>query len=131
MSSLIEKIFDRTFASDQEITDELVEFYKKNPDELDLIIEEEEFHAGFLYFFFWLGLIVTIIPRTIQALFNDHISEFVKIVILDLISEVGIAIFGGTLVAYFIEFLQKKQFEKNKEFRRKVKQRIQESSASN
>ena len=125
MKSIADNIYERTFASEQEITEELVDFYEKNPEELDLIIEEEEFHAGFLMFFFVLGLVMTIASRVILVSLKDYMNEFIEIVVLDVISEIGIAIFGGTLVAYFIEFLKHKQFKKNQKFRELIKRKIE------
>ena len=125
MKSITDKIYERTFASEQEITEELVDFYEKNPEELDLIIEEEEFHAGFFRFFFISGLALTIIARIMLVLLKGSINEFIEVVVLDVISEVGIAIFGGALVAYFIEFLKHKQFKQNQDFRDKIKRKIE------
>lgn len=124
MKSIIDKIYDRTFASEQEITEELVDYYESNPEELDLIIEEEEFHSGFLKFFFALGLALTLTSRVLIVSLKGYINEFIEVVVLDVISEIGIAVFGGALVAYFIEFLKHKQFEKNQGFRNSIKRKI-------
>ncbi len=125
MSHIVDNLFERTFASEQEITEELLDFYEKNPKELDLIIEEEGFHYGFLMVFFILGLLLTVIARVVQVSLEDYFSEFFKVVVLDVISEVGIAIFGGTLVAYFIEYLGHQQHQKNKAFRNKIMQKLE------
>ncbi|MEL6667680.1 MAG: hypothetical protein AAFP08_01845 [Bacteroidota bacterium] len=126
MKSIIDKIYDRTFASEQEITKQLVEYYESNPEELDLIIEEEEFHSGFLKFFFAFGLALTLTSRVLIVSLKGYINEFIEVVILDVISEIGIVIFGGTLVAYFIEFLKHKQFKKNQDFRNAINRKIEE-----
>lgn len=128
MKSLIDKIYERTFASEQEITNELIDFYEKNPKELDIIIEEEDFQSGFLIVFFILGLFITVVARVIQVTLKDYLNEFIEVVLLDVISELGIAIFGGTLVAYFIEFLRHKQFQKNQKFRKEIQRRIKEKA---
>lgn len=130
MNKLIDNLYERTFASEQEITDELLDFYEKNPKELDLIIEEEGFHYGFLLVFFFLGLFLTIIARVMQVTLKDYLNEFMEVVVLDVASEIGIAIFGGTLVAYFIEYLGYKQFEKNKAFRKKITLKLKERKES-
>lgn len=125
MMKVINKLLERTFASEQEITEKLIDYYEKNPNELDLIIEEEQFHAGFLWFFFVLGLGFTLVARILQVTFKAYLNEFIEVVVLDVLSEIGIAIFGGTLVAYFIEFLKHKQFKRNQEFRNKIKEKIE------
>ena len=109
------------FADTQEITEEVIQHYEKNPDELDLIINKEYFNAWYLGMIFALGLTLTIAARVVQFFFGGSFGEFVNTVVLDVISEVGIAIFGGAIVAYLIEFLNKKQFQSNIKFRRDVK----------
>ncbi len=49
-----------------EVTDKLVEYYQLNPQELDLIIDKEDFHIRFLLFFFSLGLVLTIGSRVLE-----------------------------------------------------------------
>ncbi|MEO0333734.1 MAG: hypothetical protein AAF223_19015, partial [Bacteroidota bacterium] len=57
--------------------------------------------------------------------------DFVNTVILDVISELGIAIFGGAVVAYIIEFLKKRQYQKNIKFRNQVKKILEKSQDKN
>ena len=114
------------FSDNQEITEEIIDYYEKNPKELDLIINKEYFHVVFLGIFFILGLFITIAARMVQYYFSEDLGEFVNTVILDVISELGIAIFGGAVVAYLLEFLSKRQYQQNIKFRKQVKQKLEE-----
>ncbi len=109
------------FPENYEITEETIEYYEQHPDELDLIIDKEHFHAIYLGMFFVVGLVLTIAARVVQYAYGEALGEFVNTVILDIISELGIAIFGGAVVAYLIEFLNKRQYQQNIKFRREVK----------
>ena len=102
------------------VTDEVVEYYKNNPKELDLIIDKEEFNINFLSFFFLLGITITIGARVLKFFFQDAWGSFINDVVLDVLSELGIAIFGGAVTAYFLEFLQKKQYEENVRYRAEI-----------
>lgn len=108
------------------VTDETVEYYRKNPKELDLIIDKEEFNISFLSFFFLIGITLTIGARILKFFFKDAWGAFINDVILDITSEIGIAIFGGAVTAYFLEYLQKKQYEENVRFRAEIIKRIKE-----
>ena len=108
------------------VTEEVVEYYRKNPNELDLIIDKEEFNVRFLSFFFLMGMIITIGARVLKFFFKDTWGAFINDVILDVTSELGIAIFGGAVTAYFLEFLQKKQYEENVRYRAEIIKRIKE-----
>ncbi len=115
----------KIFPDDQEITEELIAFYEKNPEELDLIINKEYFHIGFLSFFFVLGLIITVLAGVLRFFFSSSLGMFINDVVLDIIYELGIAIFGGAVVALLIEFLNRRQYQQNINFRKKIKREIE------
>ena len=48
------------FPTDQKITEEVIQHFEKNPDELDLMINKEYFNAMYLGLIFVLGLGITI-----------------------------------------------------------------------
>ena len=108
------------------VTPEVIAYYREHPDQLDLIVDKEHFHKKFLYFFFVLGLILTIGSRILGVVFKD---EYLHSLLFDVMSELGIAIFGGAVTAYFIEFLKNKQFQQNIEYREKIRQAIEELEA--
>lgn len=126
---LANKLTSIFYSSELDISDELVEYYKENPDDLDLIVDKEHFNSSFLGFFFILGLIITIGARIVQYFFGDFCGDFINNVILDVLSEVGIAIFGGAIVAYLIGYLKENQYEQNMRFRSEIKDRLEEQEA--
>ncbi|MEL7118642.1 MAG: hypothetical protein AAFO07_04355, partial [Bacteroidota bacterium] len=91
-----------------------------------LIINKENFNAVFLGIFFFMRLIITIAARIVQYYFGEDMGELMNTVILDIISELGIAIFGGAIVAYLLEFLSKRQYQQNVKFRKQVKLKLEE-----
>jgi hypothetical protein len=117
---------DRVIPDNQEIPEDVVRYYEENPDDLDLIINQEEFNAVFLSIFFGIGMITTVGARMVAYYFGDSLGEFINSVVLDVISEIGIAIFGGAVVAFLIETQNKKQFQQNVRFRRRVKALLEE-----
>lgn len=118
---LIRRLENVIFPDSQKITEEVILHYEKNPDELDLVINKEYFHAAYLGIIFLVGIGMTFSARVIAFLYGDFLGDFINTLVLDVISEVGIAIFGGAIVAYLIEFLNKKQFQRNIKFRREIK----------
>ena len=118
---LLDQLNRMVFPDSQEITEEVILHYEKNPDELDLIINQEHFNVVYLGLIFILGIVITISARLTSYFYGDSLGDFFNSVILDVISELGIAVFGGAIVAYLIEFLNKKQFQQNIKFRREMK----------
>ncbi len=119
-------IFDNLFLDKLVINEEVIEYYRRNPDELDLIIDKEHFDNKFLGYFFFLGLSITIGSRVLAYFFEDIWGKFMNDVVLDVSSELGIAIFGGAVVAYLLGSLQKKQYNENIAFRNAIKARLEE-----
>lgn len=110
-----------------EITDELIEHYRTNPKDLDLIIDKEYFYGRFIKFFFVLGIIITVLSRVLKFVFADTWASFINEVVLDIFSELGIAIFGGAITTFLLEKLNQKQYEQNIAFRKEILDRIEQS----
>lgn len=125
--SISKKIIEESLLGEKPVvTDEVVEYYRKNPNDLDLIIDKEYFHSRFIKFFFVIGLLITTISRVLKFLFHNTWVEFINDVVLDVFSELGIAIFGGAITAYILERMKQKQYEDNVKFRNEVIDRIKE-----
>lgn len=122
---LDEKIFSNALWGEKtEITDKIVKFYKENPQELDLIIDKEFFYGKFIRFFFMIGIVLTVVSRLLKFLFEDTWAAFVNEVVLDIFSELGIAIFGGAITAFLLKTLKQKQYKENTAFRKEILRRI-------
>ncbi|MEO1053416.1 MAG: hypothetical protein AAFX87_22470 [Bacteroidota bacterium] len=123
---LLDRLNRMIFPDSQKITEEVILHYERNPDELDIIINKEYFNVVYLGVIFILGIAMTVSARIISYFYGDSLGDFVNTVVLDIISELGIAVFGGAIVAYLIEFLNKKQFQQNVKFRREMKSIIEQ-----
>lgn len=122
---LEDKVFDNALWGEKtEITDEIVQFYKDHPDELDLITDKEYFYGKFIKFFFVIGIIITVVSRLLKFVFEDTWASFINEVVLDIFSELGIAIFGGAITAFLLESLRQRQYKENTAFRKEVLKRI-------
>jgi len=123
---LSDKIKYVIFPNREKVTEKVLDYYEENPDELDLIIDKEHFNVIFLGIFFILGNLITFTARTISYFYGKELGTFINTVVLDVISEVGIAIFGGAVVAYLIEFLNKREYQQNLKFRNEIKAKLKE-----
>ncbi len=119
----MEKVFNKSIKH-PEITEDVVNFYRENPNELDLLIDKEDFNIKFLNYFFILGISLTVGSRVLSQMFGALWGKFINHVVLDVASEVGIAIFGGAITAFLLEYLKKKQYEENIAYRNEIKKRL-------
>ncbi len=122
---------DELFVEQREVTDEVVAYYRKHPEELDLIIDKEQVHSGFLFYAFMIGIAITVMCRVLAYAFGDVWGEFINNVVLDVGSELGIGIFGGAFTAYLFETLQQKQYKENVAFRNAIKVRLATETEQN
>jgi hypothetical protein len=109
------------------VTDELVEYYRKHPEELDLIIDKEYFYGRFIRFIFILGIFITVLSRVLKFVFEDTWAAFINEVVLDIFSELGIAIFGGAITNFLLQKLNQKQYQQNIALRKEILHRIKQS----
>lgn len=103
-----------------------IDYFEENPEKLDLIVDKETIHKRHLNFFGAVSLILIVGVRTLNYFFGEQWGDFVGNVVLDVISEFGIALLGGVVTVYFLEVLQKKQYEENILYREEVLRRIEE-----
>jgi hypothetical protein len=96
-----------------------------------LIIDQEYFYGRFIRLFFILGVGVTVISRILKYAFEDTWASFINEVILDIFSELGIAIFGGAITTFLLEKMNQKQYEQNIELRKEILKRINSKSINN
>ena len=113
MSLKYKIIYDAIWGEETQITDEIVEYYQKNPRDLDLILDKEHFYGRFIKLVFFLGIVLTVLSGTLKFYFEDYWSEFISDVILDVFSEMGIAMFGGAITTFLLEKLNQKQYERS------------------
>jgi hypothetical protein len=112
------------------VTDELVEYYRVHPEELDLIIDKEYFYGRFIRFIFILGIVITVLSRVLKFIFDDTWAAFINEVVLDIFSELGIAIFGGAITNFLLQKLNQKQYEQNIALRKEILDRIRQSNSN-
>ncbi len=127
MSLKYKIIYDAIWGEETQITDEIVEYYQKNPRDLDLILDKEHFYGRFIKLVFFLGIVLTVLSGTLKFYFEDYWSEFISDVILDVFSEMGIAMFGGAITTFLLEKLNQNQYERNISLRQEIIARINQS----
>ena len=108
----------------QKITDEDIEFYRNNPEELELIVNKEVLQLSTLSYFFVVAIIISIASKVLPYFFEDVWGRFMNEVVFDLVFEFGVALLGGVVTAFFLEILQKKQYEQNVCYRARILAKI-------
>jgi len=112
------------------ITPEVLSYYEKHPEEIELITDREEIQMGIIRSFFVLALILVAGAKVLTYFFKGKTPNFWIDVVLEVVFEVGNAIMGGVLAAFIMERLQKKQYEKNVRYKREVLRLLKERAAN-
>ncbi len=115
-----DELTDYLLNKPKQITESVLDFYEKNPEELNMISNREEIQLGILKYFFIVSIVLIAGSRTIIYLFGENLTNYFTEVVFEVTFEVGNAILGGVLAAFLIERLQKKQYEKNIRYKREV-----------
>ena len=106
------------------ITDELVAYYRQNPDEIEKIENEGRVHRLVLPIGFTAGLILVFFSKIIG--FYDWFGEalFFNEVVVDLLFELGVAIWGGVVTTAFLEVIENREKKAYERYRRALLLRI-------
>lgn len=94
-----------------EITQDEINYYKKNPDEIALINNATKIRYKYLSYAFILGFILVVISKLVGPMFAPLISSFWSDVMKDLSFELGVALWGGAITTYIIELHAKREEE--------------------
>lgn len=115
-------------ADETKVTDEEVDYFRKNPDQIDEITAPVNVHKIFL----WVGILLGILSVMFSKfLFFSGILDAwhpgVKEFIIDIIFEIGVALIGAAVTAYLLGILLNKQQENATKWRAELRRRIGES----
>ena len=111
------------------ITEEEVEFFKENPEELEDMTSTLTAKKLYLTLATLLGLFLvafSILFRFYPLINDGMIHSF----IIDLAFEGGVALWGAAITVYLLEIVLEKQHEINSSYRREVLKRIKEKSGN-
>lgn len=107
-----------------EPTEEQVHFFRKHPKDLDVIFNRETVKLRMIGWMLLLAFILVAGSKVITYFYGDALNPFVSDVIVDLLFEFGAALLGGAVTVFFIEILQKRQFQENLLLRKEIERRI-------
>jgi len=114
-----------------EVTDEEIAYFSDHPDEIEEYAAPLSIHKYFLWSGVLLGSICVAVSKvlkfsTLLALMHDAVREFM----IDIVSEVGVALIGAAVTAYLLGILLNRQQEIAVKWRFDIRQRIQELNTS-
>jgi len=117
------KLFFKT--SPKDVTDEEVAYFREHPDEIDEITAPINIHKHFLWLGLLLGTVLVGISKALNysvilAVLRQGAREFV----VDIVSEVGVALIGAAITAYILGIVLNKQQENAAEWRVEIRRRI-------
>ncbi len=117
------KLFFKT--SPKDVTDEEVAYFREHPDEIDEITAPINIHKHFLWLGLLLGTVLVGISKALNysvilAVLRQGAREFV----VDIVSEVGVALIGAAITAYILGIVLNKQQENAAEWRAEIRRRI-------
>lgn len=110
-----------------EVTDEEIAYFSDHPDEIEEYAAPLSIHKYFLWSGVLLGSICVAVSKVLKfssllALMHDAVREFM----IDIVSEVGVALIGAAVTAYLLGILLNRQQEIATKWRIDIRQRIEE-----
>lgn len=112
----------------KEVSEEEVEYFRANPDQIDEVSSPLTLHKLFL----WFGLIVGVVLIGLSKLFG-HSNVFgfmhpgVEEFIVEVVFEIGVALMGAAIVTFMIGIVLNQQQASAKRWRKEIRKRIARS----
>ena len=130
-TAIRDKIFLKLFVKDKfTITQEEINYFRKHPDEIDEITAPLNVHKFFLLIGILLGVLMVAGSKAIKfssiLYFQEGLfEEFV----VDIIFEIGVALIGAGVTAYFLGILLNMQQENATKWRDEIRKQIRETDS--
>ena len=123
-----DKLFLKLFwDNSSKVSQEEVEYFANNPDEIDEFTTPLNIHKIFLT----IGIMLGIVLVTFSKLIKYNVLEFfetklINEIIIDLVFEIGIALIGAAVTAYLLGVLLNRQQSNAKKWRNELRKKIKQ-----
>jgi hypothetical protein len=128
-TAIRDKIFLKLFVKDKfTITQEEINYFRKHPDEIDEITAPLNVHKFFLLIGILLGVLMVAGSKILKfssILYFQH--GFFEEFVVDIIFEIGVALIGAGVTAYFLGILLNMQQENATKWRDEIRKQIRET----
>ncbi len=123
--SVMEILWERGFAPTARVTKEDIAYFREHPDQIDDVAAPMNLHKLFLAGGVTVGVALVAVSKLLA-----HTSAFaglptgVEEFLVDIVFEIGVALVGGAIVAYFLGVVLNQQQRSARAWRRELRRRI-------
>ena len=126
-----ERIFLKLFLKDKptEVTDEELEYFRNNPDQIDEISAPVSIHKLFL----WAGTLLGVVFVGLSKMMKfqpvlEYLPEGLREFGVDIVFEIGVALIGAAVTAYILGILLDQQQQNAARWRAEIRRRLRRTS---
>ncbi|MEM7183922.1 MAG: hypothetical protein AAF518_23660 [Spirochaetota bacterium] len=121
-----DRLFWKLFFGDgSKVTDEEVEYFQANPEEIDEFTAPLNIHRFFLTFGACIGIVFVGVSKLLKFQYPKLFSSpAVQEFVVDIIFEIGVSFIGASVTAYLLVVLLKEQQNSTKKWRSQLRKRI-------
>jgi hypothetical protein len=95
------------------ISSKEIEFYRNNREKIEKITHPDKVRYQYLLSVFFMGLVFVIISKLTYPIFNFVLSTLWLEVLTDILFELGVALWGGSITVYIIQVLSVREKEES------------------
>jgi len=125
-----ERIFLKLFLKTKptEVTDEELEYFRNNPDQIDEISAPVSIHKLFLWAGTLLGVAFVGLSKIMKFLpASEYLSEGLREFSIDIVFEIGVALIGAAVTAYILGILLDQQQQNAARWRAEIRRRLRKT----
>ena len=106
--------------SSPNISNEEIAFYRKHPELIEAVGDKATIHRLILLVVFVAGFLLVVVSKSVKYGFAGSAMPWLIELIVDLVFELGIALWGGVATTVLLQDLIKRQYREGKRYQQAI-----------
>ena len=105
---------------DRKITEQELAFYRKHPELVHAIGSKSTIYRTVLLVVFVTGFVLVAVSKAVKFGFGDGSDSYLMELVVDLIFEMGVALWGGVATAVLLQNFVQRQYKEGRRYQQEI-----------
>jgi hypothetical protein len=104
----------------EKLTENELAFYRKHPELIQAIGDKTTMYRAILLVAFAIGFLLVVISKVVKIAFDDGSGFWLVEVTVDLVFELGVALWGGVATTVLLQDYVKRQYSEGRRYQQEI-----------
>ena len=105
---------------ERKITEQELAFYRKHPELVEAIGSKSTIYRSVLLIVFVTGFVLVAVSKVVKFKLGDVSDSFLMELVVDLIFEMGVALWGGVATAVLLQNFVQRQYKEGRRYQQEI-----------